>query len=113
MFDRFAAWAGKRVASAGFFIACVAVVLVWAPSYFLFGNVDTWQLVINTTTTIITFLLVALLQNTQDRFERRMKKDQQTERKALAQILRRMGQAGYRPTSEDYQKLIDVLEGNE
>jgi low affinity Fe/Cu permease len=37
------------------------------PSFFLFGQVDTWQLVINTATTIVTFLLVALLQNTQSR----------------------------------------------
>jgi low affinity Fe/Cu permease len=46
---------------------CVLLVLIWAPSYFLFGKVDTWQLVINTATTIVTFLLVALLQNTQSR----------------------------------------------
>jgi low affinity Fe/Cu permease len=41
------------------------LVLLWAPSLPLFGTVDTWQLVINTMTTIITFLLVALLQNSQ------------------------------------------------
>lgn len=111
MFDRFAAWAGKRVASAGFFIACVAVVLVWAPSYFLFGNVDTWQLVINTTTTIITFLLVALLQNTQDRFERRMRKDQQTERFALAEILHQI-QSTKPNRNPRIDRLIDELEGH-
>ena len=41
--------------------------MIWAPSYFLFHSVDTWQLIINTLTTIVTFLLVALLQNTQMR----------------------------------------------
>jgi low affinity Fe/Cu permease len=41
--------------------------VAWAPSYFLVGNFDTYQLIINTPTTIITFLLVALLQNTQKR----------------------------------------------
>lgn len=46
---------------------CVLLVILWAPSYFLLDNVDTWQLIINTATTIITFLLVALLQNTQKR----------------------------------------------
>ena len=45
----------------------VLLVLLWAPSYFLLGNLDTWQLIINTVTTIVTFLLVALLQNTQKR----------------------------------------------
>jgi low affinity Fe/Cu permease len=46
---------------------CVILILVWAPTYFLIQNVDTWQLIINTVTTIITFLMVALLQNSQTR----------------------------------------------
>jgi low affinity Fe/Cu permease len=49
-----------------FFIACT-VVLVWATTGPLFGFSDTWQLVINTGTTIVTFLMVFLLQNTQNR----------------------------------------------
>ena len=43
------------------------LVVVWVPSYFILGNLNTWQLVINTATTIVTFLLVALLQNSQRR----------------------------------------------
>jgi low affinity Fe/Cu permease len=66
-FDRFASTVSGWVSRAWFFLACLLLVLVWAPSYFLFGNVDTWQLIINTVTTIVTFLLVALLQNTQKR----------------------------------------------
>jgi hypothetical protein len=66
-FDRFATTAASFVSRAWFFTLCVRLVLLWAPSYFAFGDVDTWQLVINTATTIITFLLVALLQNTQSR----------------------------------------------
>ena len=68
-FDRFAERASDLVSHAMFFLACVALVVVWAPSYFLFGSIDTWQLVINTATTIVTFLLVALLQNSQRRNE--------------------------------------------
>ena len=45
-----------------------------APTYLLVGNVDTYQLIINTPTTIITFLLVALLQNTQRRSEQAVQK---------------------------------------
>jgi low affinity Fe/Cu permease len=41
-------------------------VLIWAPTI-VFFDIDTWQLIINTATTIVTFLLVALLQNTQTR----------------------------------------------
>jgi low affinity Fe/Cu permease len=66
-FDRFATHGAKFVSRAWFFAACVLLVLLWAPSILLIGNVDTWQLIINTATTIVTFLLVALLQNTQTR----------------------------------------------
>jgi low affinity Fe/Cu permease len=49
------------------FLACVAVVLVWAVSGPIFRFSETWQLVINTGTTIVTFLMVFLIQNTQNR----------------------------------------------
>jgi low affinity Fe/Cu permease len=68
-FDRFADIAERIVSSAGFFAGCVILVVVWAPTIFIVGSIDTWQLIINTVTTIVTFLLVALLQNTQARFE--------------------------------------------
>jgi low affinity Fe/Cu permease len=49
------------------FALCVLVVVVWAVSGPFFGFSDTWQLVINTGTTIVTFLMVFLIQNTQNR----------------------------------------------
>jgi len=49
------------------FALCVLVVLTWAVSGPFFGFSDTWQLVINTGTTIVTFLMVFLIQNTQNR----------------------------------------------
>ncbi|WP_432947943.1 low affinity iron permease family protein [Kribbella sp. CA-253562] len=67
LFDRFAGAASRFASRAWFFAFCVLLVLVWAPSYFLIGTVDTWQLIINTVTTIVTFLMVALLQNSQTR----------------------------------------------
>jgi hypothetical protein len=66
-FDRFAGVSSMIASRAAFFTLCVILILVWAPTYFLIGNVDTWQLIINTITTIITFLMVALLQNSQTR----------------------------------------------
>jgi low affinity Fe/Cu permease len=65
-FDRFAGAASSFASRAPFFAGCVLLIVVWAPSIGLF-NLDTWQLIINTATTIITFLLVALLQNSQTR----------------------------------------------
>lgn len=67
VFDRFADVVSEFTSKAWFFAFCVLIVLLWAPSFFLFGSVDTWQLIINTLTTIVTFLLMALLQNTQAR----------------------------------------------
>jgi len=66
-FDRFAGLSSKVASRAAFFTMCVVLVLVWAPTYFIIGSIDTWQLIINTITTIITFLMVALLQNSQTR----------------------------------------------
>lgn len=68
-FDRFAAWAADLVSRAPFFAFCVLLVLLWIPSFPVVGNFDTWQLLINTPTTVLTFLLVAILQNTQHRTE--------------------------------------------
>jgi len=66
-FDRFAGWSALAASRAYFFAFCVLLIVVWAPSFFLIGDVDTWQLIINTATTIVTFLMVALLQNSQTR----------------------------------------------
>ena len=49
------------------FAASVAVIIIWALSGPFFGFSDTWQLIINTGTTIVTFLMVFLIQNTQNR----------------------------------------------
>jgi len=66
-FDRFAGRASLVASRAVFFAACVLLVIVWAPTIFLLRDIDTWQLIINTATTIVTFLMVALLQNSQTR----------------------------------------------
>jgi low affinity Fe/Cu permease len=66
-FDRFAGWASLIASRAYFFAFCVLLIVLWVPSIVFIRDVDTWQLIINTATTIITFLLVALLQNSQTR----------------------------------------------
>src|SRR5437588_2696247 len=67
LFDRFAGFASDVAGRAAFFAFCVLLIVVWAPSILVLHDVDTWQLIINTATTIITFLMVALLQNSQTR----------------------------------------------
>ena len=49
------------------FLICIGVIVVWAVTGPIFGFSDTWQLIINTGTTIVTFLMVFLIQNTQNR----------------------------------------------
>jgi low affinity Fe/Cu permease len=49
------------------FIICCVIVIIWAATGPVFGFSDTWQLIINTGTTIVTFLMVFLIQNTQNR----------------------------------------------
>lgn len=66
-FDRFASGAAHFAGRAPFFAACVLLVLLWAPSYFIFQDLELWQLLVNTATTIVTFLLVAVLQNSEGR----------------------------------------------
>jgi low affinity Fe/Cu permease len=67
LFVRFATLTAKIAGKPWTFIACVGIVLVWALTGPIFGFSETWQLVINTGTTIITFLMVFLIQNTQNR----------------------------------------------
>jgi low affinity Fe/Cu permease len=66
-FDHFAKATAKSAGHPSAFGAAVAIIVVWALTGPLFKFSDTWQLVINTGTTIVTFLMVFLIQNTQNR----------------------------------------------
>jgi low affinity Fe/Cu permease len=66
-FTQFAHHTSRLAGSPWIFTIAVLTILVWAISGPLFGFSDTWQLVINTSTTIVTFLMVFLIQNTQNR----------------------------------------------
>src|SRR5246127_2361119 len=67
LFARFARWTERQVGRSSTFVLAIAVVVLWAVSGPAFGWSDTWQLVINTGTTIVTFLMVFVIQNTQSR----------------------------------------------
>jgi len=66
-FDRAAQWISRQCGRPSSFIVACLVIVVWAVTGPLFGYSDTWQLIINTGTTIVTFLMVFLIQNTQNR----------------------------------------------
>src|SRR6202008_5007192 len=67
IFARFARWAARQFGRSIAFTLAFLTIIVWAATGPLFGWFDTWQLVINTGTTIVTFLMVFVIQNTQSR----------------------------------------------
>jgi low affinity Fe/Cu permease len=67
IFSRFAKWVARTTGRSSAFVTACMVTLGWAVSGPLFHYSDTWQLTINTGTTIVTFLMVFLIQNTQNR----------------------------------------------
>ena len=66
-FDRLAHWTARHAGRASTFALALAIIVLWGVSGPLFRWSDTWQLIINTGTTIVTFLMVFLIQNTQNR----------------------------------------------
>lgn len=67
LFEKFSNWATNFTGSSYAFIGAVLIVLIWAASGPVFNYSETWQLVINTGTTIITFLMVFLIQKAQNK----------------------------------------------
>ncbi|MCW2504763.1 MAG: hypothetical protein JWO79_3047 [Actinomycetia bacterium] len=90
LFDRFASAVARFASRAWFFAGCILLVVIWAPTI-VFFNIDTWQLIINTATTIVTFLLVALLQNTQTRADAAVQQKLNAIADALADLMRHVG----------------------
>jgi low affinity Fe/Cu permease len=85
-FTRFAKATARASGRPASFITATAVILLWAVTGPLFGFSDTWQLVINTGTTIVTFLMVFLIQSTQNR-------DSEATQVKLDEIIRAIGKA--------------------
>jgi low affinity Fe/Cu permease len=71
-FSHFASWTATASGRPHTFALACLIIIVWAVTGPLFAFSDTWQLVINTGTTIVTFLMVFLIQNTQNRDSRAM-----------------------------------------
>jgi low affinity Fe/Cu permease len=111
--DRFFTWFAGRISSlAGqpvAFVIAFALIVIWGVTGPLFHYSDTWQLVINTTTTIVTFLMVFLIQNSQNR-------DGAAMQAKLDELLRAVGKARgafigiEHLTDAEIEKIRDALE---
>jgi len=66
-FERFANWATNATSSSAAFLTAAAIILIWIVTGPVFHYSDTWQLIINTGTTIVTFLMVFLIQKSQNK----------------------------------------------
>ena len=66
-FNRFSHHASKLLGSSYAFVVALVIIAVWLATGPMFGFSDTWQLIINTSTTIVTFLMVFVIQNSQNR----------------------------------------------
>ncbi|MGE5284835.1 MAG: low affinity iron permease family protein [Actinomycetota bacterium] len=67
LFARFATWSSHATGHPKAFFLAVVIIIAWGVTGPIFGFSDTWQLLINTSTTILTFLMVFVIQNTQNR----------------------------------------------
>ncbi|WP_433680369.1 low affinity iron permease family protein [Nocardia sp. CA-119907] len=108
IFDRFATATATLTSKAGFFVFCVLLVLLWAPTFLVLPSIDTWQLVINTATTIVTFLLVALLQNTQSRSDEAIQQKLNAIADALADCMGELS-TEYPELDRHRQELADAV----
>lgn len=86
LFHKISAKISQKMGSPWAFLLALVVIIVWAVSGPLFGFSNTWQLVINTGTTIVTFLMVFLIQNTQNR-------DAKAMQLKLDELIRAVGKA--------------------
>ncbi len=82
----------ERVSGPGFFAVCVGIVAVWAVSYPLFSSAKSWQVVIHTVGSVLTLLLLVLLENASKRAEEASQEKLNVLAEALAALMDSRGQ---------------------
>jgi low affinity Fe/Cu permease len=109
-FDRFAESVSKFVSRGFFFTAAVIVVLLWLPTLLLIPSIDTWQLVINTLTSVLAFLLIALLQNSERRYDEALHQKIDTIATGLADLMERLDDRENDELRKDVESLRESIE---
>ena len=90
-FDHFAEWVAGLTGRAGFFVASLVLVVLWVPSRFLFDSVDSWLWTMSAITSILAFLLIAVVQNSVKHQEHAMNEKLNAISKGVADLLERLG----------------------
>jgi low affinity Fe/Cu permease len=109
-FDRFAEASSQFASNGVFFTICLAAVVIWMPTIAIFSSVDTWQLVINTMTSVLAFLLIALLQNSERRYDEALHKKIDGIAAGVAGVLERADDASLRRQAEEIRASIELEE---
>jgi low affinity Fe/Cu permease len=107
-FDRFAEFSAAHVSRAAFFTAAFAIVALWMPLVLVFESVDTWQLVLNTVTSVVAFLLIALLQNTERRNDRALHRKLDVLAGALAESMACQDDERLSESIEDLRSVVKL-----
>ena len=92
-----------------FFTAAVIVVLLWLPTILFISSIDTWQLVINTLTSVLAFLLIALLQNSERRYDDALHRKIDTIAAELADLMERIDERDGEELREDVERLRESV----
>jgi low affinity Fe/Cu permease len=109
-FDRFAEAASRFVSKGVFFTAAVVVVVLWLPTILFISSIDTWQLVINTLTSVLAFLLIALLQNSERRYDDALHRKIDAIATSLADLIERLDERDGGDLRKDAERLRESIE---
>jgi low affinity Fe/Cu permease len=108
-FDRFAEGVSQFVSRGAFFTSCLVAVAVWMPTVLLFKSLDTWQLVINTLTSVLAFLLIALLQNSERRYDEALHTKIDAIAAGLADLMEHASAPDDKSLDEDVERLRSAI----
>jgi low affinity Fe/Cu permease len=112
-FDRFAEAISQFVSKGVFFTVSVIVVVIWIPTLLLIPSIDTWQLVINTLTSVLAFLLIALLQNSERRYDDALHRKIDAIAAGLADVMERIDERDDRDEPELREQVESLRESIE
>jgi low affinity Fe/Cu permease len=109
LFDAFAERSSQFVSTGPFFGLSALLVLLWLPTIFVIPSVDTWQLVLNTVVSVLAFLLVALLQNSEHRNDQALHQKLDAVAAGLADLMEHGTGADRRELEKSVVELRDAV----